>query len=49
MLMALQSGQPINMKDFGVGDLNELVEDLQENMKAMEDMEKPWEQKLKEE
>jgi hypothetical protein len=49
MLMSLSSGQPINIKDFGVGDLNELVENFEENQKAMEEMEKPWEQKLNEE
>ena len=29
--------------------MNEIVETLNENTKAVEDMEKPWEQKLKEE
>lgn len=49
MLMQLQAGQPINFQDLGVENINELVEEFQENAKAMEDMEKPWAQKLEEE
>ena len=47
MLMALKSGKPI--KELDIGDVDELVDNLQENQKAMESMEKTWEEKLQEE
>jgi hypothetical protein len=37
------------LKELGLGDLNELIETMDENSKAMEDLTKPWEEKLKEE
>ncbi len=49
MLIAMQSGQPFNINELGMGNLSELAETFEENAKAMEEMEKPWEQKLQEE
>lgn len=49
LIAAASGGGPINLKDLGLGDLEELMETMDENEKAMEDMSKPWEQKLKEE
>lgn len=37
MLIQLHKGGEVNMKDLG-----DIVETLEENDKAMEDMEKPW-------
>jgi signal recognition particle GTPase len=48
-LKAASGGGPINLKDLGLGDINELIETMEENEKAVEEMEKPWEQKLEEE
>jgi len=49
LLKAANDGGPINLRDLGLGDINELIETMEENTKAVEEMEKPWEQKLKEE
>lgn len=49
VLIKAASGAPINIRDLGLGDINELIETLEENTKAVEEMEKPWEQKLQEE
>jgi hypothetical protein len=49
VLIAMAQGKPIDLKELGVNDLSELVETMDENSKAMEDMEKPWAEKLKEE
>jgi hypothetical protein len=46
ILLSAANGGTINIKDLGLGDLNEIVETMSENVKAMEEMEKPWEQKL---
>lgn len=43
ILLKAASGGPINIRDLGLGDINELIETLEENTKAVEDMEKPWE------
>jgi hypothetical protein len=43
MLMAMQNGQPFNINELGLGNLSELAETFEENAKAMEEMEKPWE------
>jgi len=45
----MAQGGPINLKELEVNDLSELLENLEENSKAMDDMQKPWDQKLKEE
>ena len=49
LLKAASGGGVINLNDLGLGNLNELVETMEENTKAVEEMEKPWEQKLQEE
>ncbi len=49
LLKAASGGGVINLKDLGLGDMNELLETMEENTKAVEEMEKPWEQKLQEE
>lgn len=38
ILIQMAQGQPINFKELGVGDLSELIENMDENQKAMEDM-----------
>lgn len=43
LIKAAQSGGGIiNLKELGLGDLNELIETMDENSKAVEEMEKPW-------
>ena len=42
-------GNPINLRELGVDDLIELFENMDENQKALEDMQKPWAEKLMEE
>jgi hypothetical protein len=37
------SGQPIDLAALGIG---ELIEDMNENEKIMEDLQTPWEEKL---
>ena len=49
VLIQMAQGGPINLKELEVNDLSELLENLEENSKAMDDMQKPWDQKLKEE
>lgn len=49
LLKAASSGGTINLNDLGLGNLAELVETMEENTKAVEEMEKPWEVKLQEE
>lgn len=49
VLIQIAQGGPINLKELGVGDLSELIETMDENSKAMEDMQKPWHEKLQEE
>jgi len=49
VLIQMAQGGPINLKELEVNDLTELLENLEENSKAMDDMQKPWDQKLKEE
>lgn len=38
----------INLQELGITNMQELLEDMEENDKIMEDLEKPWEQKLAE-
>jgi hypothetical protein len=47
--MKAANGGTINIKDLGLGELSEIIETMDENGKALEEMEKPWEQKLSEE
>ena len=46
LILSAASGGTINLKAMGVGDLQEIMETVNENEKAMENLEKPWEQKL---
>lgn len=41
-------GKPIDLKELGIENMNEVIENMEENEKIMEDMQKPWEQKLAE-
>ena len=43
LILSAASGGTINLKDLGVGDLQEIMETVNENEKAMENLEKPWE------
>ena len=38
MLFKFQAGKPINFSEFGVENMKELVEEFEENTKAMEEM-----------
>ena len=49
LIIAASTGQQINLQDLGMGNLNDIQEAMTENEKVMEDLEKPWEQKLQEE
>ena len=49
VLIQMAQGGPINLKELGVSDLSELIETMDENTKAMDDMQKPWVEKLQEE
>jgi hypothetical protein len=49
ILLAAANGGTINIKDLGLGELSDIMETLDENSKAVEDMSKPWDQKLQEE
>lgn len=46
---ASEGGKAVNLKEMGLGNLNEIIENMDENEKIMEDLQKPWEQKLAEE
>ena len=46
--MAAAGGDTINLAELGITNLQELVEDMDENEKILEDLEKPWEEKLAE-
>jgi hypothetical protein len=41
-------GASINLKDLGIEDMGEVIENMNENEKILEDMQKPFEQKLAE-
>jgi hypothetical protein len=44
-----KDGGPINLADFGLGNMEEALESMEENEKILEDMEKPFAEKLAEE
>ena len=46
--VASQSGEKIDLAALGLNDIGDIIDDMQENEKIMEDMQKPWEQKLAE-
>lgn len=39
----------VDLKELGLTNMQEMLEDMDENEKIMEDLEKPWDQKLAEE
>lgn len=41
-------GQPINLKDLGIENMEELIDDMTENEKILDDIQKPWAEKLAE-
>lgn len=46
--MAQQMGKPIDLKELGIDNMQQAIEDMNENEKIMEDLSTPWEQKLAE-
>ena len=48
MLKKLTSSgsQTVNLAEIGISNMLELIEDMDENEKIMEDLEKPFEEKL---
>lgn len=47
--LASAGGETINLAELGLTNMQEVLEDMDENEKIMEDLEKPWEEKLAEE
>ena len=45
---ASASGQAINLEELGLSNIGELIEDMNENEKIIEDFQKPWDEKLAE-
>ena len=41
-------GGSINLAELGLGNIGEIIEDMQENDKILEDFQKPWAEKLAE-
>lgn len=46
---ASEGGKSVNLQQMGLGNLKQIMEDMDENTKIMEDLQKPWEEKLAEE
>jgi len=46
--LAAAGGDTINLAELGITNMQELIEDMDENEKIMEDLEKPFEEKLAE-
>ena len=46
VLVSVAQGRPIDLKELGVSDLNELIETMDENTKAMDEMSTPFIEKL---
>lgn len=47
--LAAAGGDTVNLAELGLTNMQELVEDMDENDKIMDDLQKPWEEKLAEE
>lgn len=45
---ASATGQAINLEELGLSNIGELIEDMTENEKIIEDFQKPWDEKLAE-
>lgn len=43
-----QGGGPVDLAALGLSDIGEVIENMNENEKIMDDMQKPWEEKLAE-
>jgi kinesin family protein 13 len=43
---AVASGKPIDMKALGLDNMEQAVEEMEENEKLLEEIQKPWEEKL---
>ena len=46
--LAAAGGDTINLAELGITNMQEMLEDMEENEKIMEDLEKPFEEKLAE-
>ena len=44
--LAAAGGDTINLAELGITNMQEMLEDMEENEKIMEDLETPWEEKL---
>ena len=44
--LAAAGGDTVNLAELGLSNMHELLEDMEENEKIMEDLETPWEEKL---
>ena len=42
------SGKPINLDELGITNMDQVIDNMNENEKILEDMQKPWEQKVAE-
>jgi len=49
LLQAAQGGGTINVADLGLGSANDIIESMDHAQEQIDEIEKPWEQKLKEE
>jgi len=47
--LASASGETVNLAELGLTNMQEVLEDMDENDKIMDDLQKPWEEKLAEE
>lgn len=43
-----KEGRPINLEEYGITDVDQAIEDMNENEKLLDDIQKPWEEKLAE-
>ena len=43
-----KEGKPINLEEYGITDVDQAIEDMNENEKLLDDFQKPWEEKLAE-
>lgn len=47
--LAEAGGETVNLAELGLTDMKGVLEDMDENEKIMDDLQKPWEEKLAEE
>lgn len=48
IVMAQAAGKPINLKELGIENMGEVMNEMAETEKLIDNMEKPWEEKLAE-